>query len=164
MNSIRIEQMRNQLSHERIGRAFADAPAPPGLLIRVCPTEFAPSVVAFSRPVDLSQLVSGPPAACVSDFADAFRVRVSQMAEAIYLLCAITSLVAAVLLLRQYQARRTPLLLWSCIGFFGLALNNVLVFTDFALLTGTDLSLARAIAGVGGILTLLYGLIWEAGR
>ena len=86
------------------------------------------------------------------------------MAEAIYLLCAITSLVAAVLLLRQYQARRTPLLLWSCIGFFGLALNNVLVFADFALMTGTDLSLARAIAGVGAILTLLYGLIWEAGR
>jgi hypothetical protein len=86
------------------------------------------------------------------------------MAEAIYLLCAVTSLVAAVLLLRQYQARRTPLLLWSCIGFFGLALNNMLVFVDFALLTGTDIALARAIAGVCGILALLYGLIWEAGR
>ena len=86
------------------------------------------------------------------------------MAEAIYLLCAITSLVAAVLLLRQYQARRTPLLLWSCIGFFGLALNNMLVFVDFALLTGTDIALARALAGVFAILALLYGLIWEAGR
>ena len=68
------------------------------------------------------------------------------------------------LLLRQYQARRTPLLLWSCIGFFGLAINNMLVFVDFALLTGTDLALARAIAGVSAILVLLYGLIWEAGR
>jgi hypothetical protein len=86
------------------------------------------------------------------------------MAEAIYLLCAVTSLVAAVLLLRQYQARRTPLLLWSCIGFFGLAVNNMLVFIDFALLTGTDIALARAIAGVSAILVLLYGLIWEAGR
>ena len=86
------------------------------------------------------------------------------MAEAIYLLCAITSLVAAVLLLRQYQARRTPLLLWSCIGFFGLAVNNMLVFVDFALLTGSDIALARALAGVGAILVLLYGLIWEAGR
>ena len=86
------------------------------------------------------------------------------MAEAIYLLCAITSLVAAVLLLRQYQGRRTPLLLWSCIGFFGLAVNNMLVFVDFALLTGSDIALARALAGVGAILVLLYGLIWEAGR
>ena len=54
-------------------------------------------------------------------------------AATIYLLCAVTSLVAA-LLLRQYQARRTPLLLWSCIAFFGLALNNIFVFVDFALL------------------------------
>jgi hypothetical protein len=86
------------------------------------------------------------------------------MAEAIYLLCAVTSLVAAVLLLRQYRGRRTPLLLWSCIGFFGLAINNMLVFVDFALLTGTDIALARAIAGVCAILVLLSGLIWEAGR
>jgi len=86
------------------------------------------------------------------------------MAEAIYLLCAVTSLVAAVLLLRHYQARRAPLLLSSCIGFFGLAINNMLAFVDFALLAGTDLSLARAIAGVGASLVLLYGLIWDAGR
>jgi len=87
------------------------------------------------------------------------------MAQAIYLLCAVTSLVAAVLLLRQYQARRrSPLLLWSCIGFFGLALNNMLAFVDFALMTGTDLSLARAIAGVAANLVLLYGLIWDTGR
>ena len=84
------------------------------------------------------------------------------MAEAIYLLCAVTSLVAAVLLLRQYQARHTPLLVWSCIAFFGLATNNMLVFVDFALLTGTDLSLFRTIAGATAMLILVYGLIWEA--
>jgi drug/metabolite transporter (DMT)-like permease len=86
------------------------------------------------------------------------------MAEAIYLLCALTSLVAAVLLWLQYQQRRPPLLLWSGIGFFGLAANNMLVFVDFALMTGTDLSLARAIVGTSAMLVLLYGLIWEAGR
>jgi hypothetical protein len=86
------------------------------------------------------------------------------MAETIYLLCALTSLVAAVLLLRQYRARRTPLLLWSSVAFVGLAANNMLAFVDFALLTGTDLSLARAIAGASATLVLLYGLIWEAGR
>ena len=86
------------------------------------------------------------------------------MAEAIYLLCAVTSLVAAVLLLRQYQARRTPLLLWSCIGFFGLAINNMLAFVDFAVLTDTDISFTRAIIGVWAMLVLLYGVIWEAGQ
>ena len=74
-----------------------------------------------------------------------------------------TSLVAA-LLLRQYQARRTHLLLWSCIGFSGLALNNLLVFVDVTLMTGTDLSLLRAVVGVCAMLVLLHGLIWAAGR
>lgn len=85
-------------------------------------------------------------------------------AEAIYLLCAATSLLAAVLLLRHYAARRTPLLLWSCIGFVGLAVNNVLVFIDLGLLTGTDLSLARTLAGAIAMLVLVYGLVWEADR
>ena len=83
--------------------------------------------------------------------------------EAIYLLSAITSLVAAWLLLRYYLARRTPLLLWSCIGFAGLALNNVLVYTDIVLFPAVDLSLERTAAGAIGMLALLYGLVWEAG-
>lgn len=83
-------------------------------------------------------------------------------AEAIYLLCAATSLVAAVMLLRQYGRRRSPLLLWSCIGFAGLALNNVLVYVDLVLFTGVDLSLPRSAAGALAMLVLVYGLIWEA--
>ena len=59
---------------------------------------------------------------------------------------------------------RAQLLRWSCIGFSGLALNNLLVFVDFALMTGTDLSLLRAVAGVCAMLVLLHGLIWAAGR
>jgi hypothetical protein len=79
--------------------------------------------------------------------------------ELIYLLCAATSLVAAVLLLRQFRARRSPLLLWSCIGFFGLAVNNALVFADFGLYPGTDLSMPRTITGAISMLVLLYGLL-----
>jgi hypothetical protein len=86
------------------------------------------------------------------------------IAESIYLLCAATSLTAAILLFRQYTARRTALLLWSCIAFMGLVLNNVLVFIDLAVLTGTDLSLFRTVAGTIGMLALVYGLIWEAER
>ena len=86
------------------------------------------------------------------------------IADAIYLLCALTSLTAAILLLRHYRAVRTPLLLWSCVAFFGLAVNNALVFLDLGLFPeGPDLSLPRTIAGAGAMLVLVYGLIWEAG-
>ena len=81
--------------------------------------------------------------------------------EAIYLLCAATSLTAAVLLLRQYTTRRSPILLWSCVGFFGLAVNNVLVYLDFGLLPGVDLSLPRSFAGAAAMVALVYGLIRE---
>jgi hypothetical protein len=85
------------------------------------------------------------------------------IAEIIYILCAASSLTAAILLLRHYTARQTPLLLWSCIAFFGLAINNILVFVDLGLLTGSDLSLYRTVAGTIAMLALVYGLIWEAG-
>ena len=83
------------------------------------------------------------------------------IAEAIYLLCAATSLAAAVLLFRRYAARRTPILLWSCIGFLGLAANNVLVYVDFGLLPGLDLALPRSFAGAAAMIALVYGLIRE---
>jgi hypothetical protein len=84
------------------------------------------------------------------------------IAEAIYLLCAATSLLAAFLLLRQYRGSRTPLLLWSVVAFAGLAVNNVLVYVDLVLVPGTtDLSAPRAVAGAGAMLALLYGLIQE---
>lgn len=86
------------------------------------------------------------------------------MAETIYLLCAATSLVAAWMLLRYYLRRRTPLLLWSFIGFAGLAASNVLVFVDLVLYPSIDMSLARAATGAFGMLALVYGLIWEAER
>ena len=83
------------------------------------------------------------------------------IAEAIYLLCAATSLLAAGMLLRQYRARSSRLLLWSCIAFAGLAVNNVLVYVDLVLFTGVDLSLIRSGAGAAAMVALLYGLISE---
>lgn len=85
-------------------------------------------------------------------------------AELTYALCALTSLIAATLLLRQYRATRTRLLFWSFIGFVGLALNNVLVFVDLVLVPATDLALLRTLAGAAGLLALLYGMIWSAQR
>jgi hypothetical protein len=83
------------------------------------------------------------------------------IAEAIYLLCAATSLVAATLLMRRYLSSRTPLLLWSFVAFIGLAINNVLVFVDLVVAPAADLSVLRAFAGASAMCILLYGLIWE---
>ncbi len=86
------------------------------------------------------------------------------IAETIYLLCAVTSLVTTLLLLRHYRQRRTRLLLWSVVGFAGLTVNNVLLYVDLVMFTGVDLSLARAAAGALAMLALLYGLVWETGE
>lgn len=80
-------------------------------------------------------------------------------AEAIYLLCAATSLMAAALLFRQYRSRRTPLLLWTSVAFFGLVISNVLLYIDLAVLTEVNLTLPRTLAGAAAMATLLFGLI-----
>ncbi len=86
------------------------------------------------------------------------------IAEAIYLLCGATCLVAAGMLLRQYLRRRTPLLLWSFIAFVGLSLNNVLVYVDLVLVADVDFSRIRASLGALAMMVLLYGLIREVGE
>lgn len=83
------------------------------------------------------------------------------IAEAIYLLCGLTSLVAAFMLRRHYRQRRTRLLLWSVIAFAGLAVNNVMVYVDLVMFTGVDLSVYRTAAGSLAMLALVYGLVWE---
>ena len=83
------------------------------------------------------------------------------LAEAIYLLCGLTSLAAAFMLLRHYRQRRTRLLLWSVMAFAGLAVNNVMVYVDLVMFTGVDLSLYRTATGALSMLTLVCGLVWE---
>jgi hypothetical protein len=85
------------------------------------------------------------------------------MAETVYLLCAVTSVACAILLLRGYRASRTNLLFWSSLCFAGLALNNVLLFLDLVLFVQeVDLSLWRSGIAVGSMMMLLYALIWES--
>jgi hypothetical protein len=81
------------------------------------------------------------------------------MAEAVYLLCALTSLSCAVLLLRGYRASRTPLLFWSCLCFVGLAVNNVLLFVDLVMVPDFDLRVLRASTALASLALLVYGLV-----
>lgn len=84
------------------------------------------------------------------------------MAEAVYLLCAVTSSLCAVLLLRAYARTDTRLLLWSGLCFVGLALNNAVLVVDLMIVPDTDLSTWRLVPAVLGVALLLYGLIWES--
>jgi hypothetical protein len=85
------------------------------------------------------------------------------MAQAVYVMCAVTSLLCAGLLLRSYARGRSRLLLWTSLCFVGLALNNLLLVIDLVILPASvDLSLWRTgVAAVAGCV-LLFGLIWEA--
>ncbi|MGE3474438.1 MAG: DUF5985 family protein [Rhodospirillaceae bacterium] len=83
--------------------------------------------------------------------------------SAIYLLCAVTSLICLFLLARGYARTGVRLLLWSSICFVGLALNNFLLFVDLVLLPEEiNLALWRQLTSLVAIGVLLYGFIWEA--
>lgn len=84
------------------------------------------------------------------------------MAEAVYILCAVTSAACAVLLVRAYLRTRTRLLLWSALCFFGLALNNLVPVIDLLVVPDTDLSTWRLVPSAAGTLLLVYGLVWDA--
>lgn len=83
------------------------------------------------------------------------------VAEVVYILCAMTSLACAILLGRAFRRSGTRLLLWSCLCFTGLFLNNVLLIVDTAMLPDVDLLVLRQIPALLGVALLLYGLIWE---
>lgn len=83
------------------------------------------------------------------------------MAQAIYLLCAGTSLVCTILLYRGYRRTRSRLLLWSSLCFIGLTLNNALLVLDRLVVKDVDLATWRLVPAVAGLVALVYGLVWE---
>jgi hypothetical protein len=85
------------------------------------------------------------------------------VATAVYTLCAVLSLACAGVLLRAWAAGRTRLLLWSGLCFAWLAVSNMLLFVDLAIIGDvTDLRWARSATFLAGTATLLVGLIWDA--
>ena len=85
------------------------------------------------------------------------------MPELVYVLCALTSVLCAGLLLRSYRANRSRLLLWSTLCFVGLAINNILLLIDLVL-TGpeVDLRFFRSGSALVGMALLTIGLVWES--
>jgi hypothetical protein len=83
------------------------------------------------------------------------------MGELVYILCALTSLACAILLVRSYLASRTRLLWWSSVCFIGLFVNNSILVTDL-MLTTSDLLFLRDITNLASVAALIFGLIWDA--
>ena len=84
------------------------------------------------------------------------------LSTVVYVVCAATSILCAVLLVRSYVASRVRLLLWSALCFVGLALNNILLVVDERVVPDVDLQVLRDVSGLAAVSILLFGLIWES--
>jgi uncharacterized protein DUF5985 len=78
---------------------------------------------------------------------------------ALYFLCFAISTACAMLLLRAYTKTRVALLLWSGIGFTGIALNNLLLVVDNTI--AADLSVWRSVPTLIGLIIFIWGLAGE---
>jgi len=83
---------------------------------------------------------------------------------AVYLLCLVTSVICAALLIRAWRSSRTRLLLWTAASFGFLALNNLILVADLVFLPATDLWVWRQAAAALGLGVLIWGFVWEADR
>jgi len=84
------------------------------------------------------------------------------VAEAVYILCALTGTLCAMLLYRGYRANRTRLLFWASLAFLLLAINNVVLYVDLVILpVRPDLFWYRTGVALAAMLLLLFGLVWE---
>jgi len=76
----------------------------------------------------------------------------------VYILCAATALVCAVLLLRGYRGSGAPLLLWCGLFFAAMTLENAILFVDLAIVPHVDLLMVRQSVAFVGAALLVYGL------
>ena len=83
------------------------------------------------------------------------------MAITIYLLCTLTSLACAWLLLGSYRRTGHRLLFWSGASFAALTVNNVFLVLDKVVFPDLDLLTVRQVCALVAMLLLLYGLIYE---
>lgn len=86
------------------------------------------------------------------------------MATAVFVFCALTSIVCAVLLWRGWRESRARLLLWTALGFAGFAINNVMLVVDEVIVPDRDLQLTRQVSGFAAVAVLLFGLVWDVDR
>jgi hypothetical protein len=84
------------------------------------------------------------------------------LAQAVYVLCALTSIACALLLLRGYRTTRTRLLFWASLCFMFLAVNNVLLLLDYITPPTITFAAWRNGTALAGLFLLIFGLTWES--
>jgi uncharacterized protein involved in response to NO len=86
------------------------------------------------------------------------------MAEVVYILCSLASLLCAVLLMRGYRRSKHELLFWSAVCFIILGVANIVLVIDLVIIgtEGADLSLWRTALSLVAMSVLLYGLIFKS--
>ncbi|HKO87967.1 MAG TPA: DUF5985 family protein [Burkholderiales bacterium] len=83
-------------------------------------------------------------------------------AELTYVLCTLTALACAVLLLRAYGRSKMRLLFWSGVCFVALTVENIILLIDMTVIPEIDFSPFRNLIALFGVVALLIGLIWNA--
>ncbi|MCC6492614.1 MAG: hypothetical protein IT424_06310 [Pirellulales bacterium] len=84
------------------------------------------------------------------------------MPGGVYLLCAATCLLCAVLLFRGYARTSVKLLFWSGLCFAGLMVDNIMLYIDIIVVPDFSLIIWRKAPGLVAILLLLFGLVWDS--
>lgn len=107
------------------------------------------SAAVPSDPADESPLPEPPPPT-------------TSLSGAVYLLCALTSCICAVLLLRSYKQNRVRLLFWSGLCFVGLAVDNVMLYVDLVIVPDVNIAIWRRLPGLVAMALLLFGLVWDS--
>ena len=83
------------------------------------------------------------------------------IAAAVYVLCALTAALCAILLFQAWRRTRLPLLFWSGLCFAGLTASNVVLVVDLLVIPHVDLFVWRNLTALVALGLLIFGLIWE---
>ena len=81
------------------------------------------------------------------------------MPEVTYVICTLTSLASALLMMRAIRGPGGRLLFWGAVFFLGMAVNNIALFANA--MTEADYSVVPNIIMLASVAALLYGLVWD---
>jgi uncharacterized membrane protein len=81
------------------------------------------------------------------------------MPEVTYVICTLTSLASAVLMLRAIRGPGSRLVFWGAVFFLGMAVNNIALFANA--MVEADWSVVPNIIMLASVAALLYGLVWD---
>jgi hypothetical protein len=84
------------------------------------------------------------------------------MTGLVYLLCAATCLLCAVMLFRGYFRSGVRLLFWAGLCFAGLMVDNIILYVDIVVVPDVNLAVWRKLPGLVALMLLIYGLVWES--